>query len=160
MPGLMRRAFARCWGPLIPTRLRRGWTGYAGPSNRLSYAGLLLLGRASSVEGAVAVWEVYACEARSRVTKKWLRGMSRKKRSRVTKKWRLDMSRNERSRVTKMWRRGMSRKKRSHVTKKWRRGMPREKSACVSACITKIHRTQPTQKKKLGDERRITVGQS
>ena len=26
------RAFARCWGPLIPTRLRRGWTGYAGPA--------------------------------------------------------------------------------------------------------------------------------
>ena len=26
------RAFARCWGPLIPTRLRRGWSGYAGPA--------------------------------------------------------------------------------------------------------------------------------
>ena len=25
--------FARCWGPLIPTRLRRGWTGYAPTSS-------------------------------------------------------------------------------------------------------------------------------
>ena len=44
-------------------RLRR--TNQA-TANRLGYAGLLvlLLGRASSVEGAVAVWEVqYACEA-------------------------------------------------------------------------------------------------